>query len=655
MKRLLLLLLIILGAQARAQRPDTLWYRYDNRFTPNRAINIAAYDTIEFKLSSMIFSKPDGQTGKKSQGYLTSTPGVFMFQDPGRILYKPSSMNVDFTKETSRWCFARSKESEHFVCFWEAGASFDADAMLRVAESCWQQYAGPLGFVHEGQSSTDTYKILMRVYNQSEWLASGSGEDMKVGTLNVCPWAVTSRGGATVAHEIGHTFQYLTNVDCEANNQHGFNYGLGPDGAGGNGFWEDCANWMAYKVYPGRQFTDGEYFEGYMSRLHQNLMHENSRYHNCFYQDFLCDRYGQDFIGRLWRESIRPEDPVDAIKRLAGLTQDEFSALMYDIFVHMCTWDTPSVRAAAAHRIGAQPMVLKEVDGWYQPDSAHCPQNYGYNMTRLNVPSAGTPVTVRLESLVGTPGFRAVQTAQKGWRWGFAALQSDGTTQYSPMQTDEGEATFTVPDGTTAMWLVVMGAPRQWWHHQWDDNVANDEQWPYRVRIDGARPYGLFRTYTAQDFPDDYARHDTTVVINAQLAYSGSSYSSVRVQYDMDAISEALGLTTEQLHAVKVGSGYNPRFAGVSPNGTLTNTTTTSTSSDKCYGHWFTATGNVCGYTSDAVLFAEMYPEGYGCYIGQYPTHAKQGQTYTTRQAIVYRAADKKTYRATMEVHVKII
>lgn len=656
MKRILLSLVALAATLTlHAQRPDTLWYRYDNRFTPNKAIDISAYDTIDFKTSMMTLSKPNGEAGRKNQGYLTATPGVFMFTDPGRILYKPSSMNVDFTKETSRWCFARSKESEHFVCFWEDGASFDADAMLRVAENCWKMYAGPLGFVKPGQSSTDTYKILMRVYNQSEWMASGSGEDMKVGTLNVCPWAVSSRGGATVAHEIGHTFQYLTNVDCGANNEHGFNYGLGDNGAGGNGFWEDCANWMAYKVFPGRQFTDGEYFEGYMARFHQNLMHEDSRYHNCFYQDFLCDRFGQDFIGRIWRESQRPEDPVDAIKRLQNLSNDDFSALMYDIFAHMCTWDTPSIREAAHHRIGAHGMYLKEKDGWYQPDSARCPENYGYNISRLKVPAEGTPVTVELQSLVGTEGYRCIRPERKGWRWGFVALKSDGETVYGPMQNGEGTTTFTVPVGTTDMWLVVMGAPTEWWHHQWDDDRSNDEQWPYRVSIDGTRPYGLFHTYTADDFPDDYVRHDTTVVINAQLAYSSSNYSSVRVQYDMDAISEALGLTTAQLKAVKVGSGYNPRFAGVSTSGALNNTTTTSTSSATCFGHWFTAAGNVCGYTPDAVIFAEMYPDAYGCYIGQYPAHAKQGQTYTVRQAVVYKAPDKQTYKAVMEVHVKIV
>lgn len=657
------LLTAIVSLTAYAQRPDTLWYRYDNRFTPNKAISIADYDTIEFKSTMMVLSKPDGQPGKKNQGYMTTTPGVFMFTNPGRILYKPWSMNVDFTNPNSQWCFERSKESDHFVLFWEKGATgFDAATILNIAENCWKVYTTKLGFLKEGESSTDTYKIILRVYNQTDWLASGSGEDMKVGTLNLCPWAATSRGGMTVAHEIGHTFQYLTNVDCGANNVHGFNYGLGDNGAGGNGFWEDCANWMAYKVYTDRQFTDGEYFEGYMARCHQNLMHEDSRYHNCFYQDYLCQLYGQDIIGRLWREAIRPEDPVEALMRLEGLSTTDFARVMYDCFAHMCTWDIDGVRKAAAHRVGAHGNYLssKSVDGeeWFQVDSAHCPQNYGYNITRLKVPTAGTEIKIRFSGIAGEAGYRSVNKARAGWRWGVVTQLSDGTTVYGDMQTSKNasvdETTVVVPEGASKMWLVVMGAPTQWWHHLWDDNPANDEQWPYRVQLEGTRPYGSFKTYKPTDFPDDYARHDTTIVYNAELAYSSSSYTSVRVQYDMDAISEALGVSTALLRATKVGAAYSPRFVGVSSSGAVTNNTTTSTSSSTCFGHWFTTAGNVCGYDSSAAIFAEMYPDAFGCYVGQYPGRLKAGNTYTIRQAVLYKAADGKTYRATNEVHLRV-
>ncbi len=657
---LLLLFLSWMGIlSTAAQRPDTLWIRYDNRFLANKAYDISEYDTVVFRSSAMTWSKPNGESGTWNIGYQTSTPAVFMFNDPGRILYQPSSMTGDFTNSNNQWCFERSQESEHFVCFWEQGCTADIDYILEAAEKAWDVYTDKLGFLKVGESSTDTYKILIRAYNTTDWIASGSGEDMKIGSLNISPSGATARGGHTMAHETGHTFQYLTNVDCGADNTHGFNYGLGDDGWGGNGFWEDCANWMAYKVYPERQFTDGEYFEGYLNLCHLNLMHEDARYYNCFYQDYLCDRFGQDFIGRLWREAINPEDPVDAIMRLEELDQDGFSALMYDCFAHFCTWDIESVRSEASHRKGAHPNHLYSctVDGeeWFQVDASYCPQNYGYNITRLKLPDPGTTITVHFQGLSDEDGYRSVNKSRAGWRWGLVSYNNDGTTTYGTMQSSkEGSVSFSVTDACEELWLVVMGAPTQWWHHAWDDDSSNDEQWPYRVQIEGTRPYGCFRTYTEDDFPDDYVRKDTTVVLYAELPYSSDSWSSVAVQYDMDAVSEALGLTTEELHSIKVGSNYNPRFAGVSTNGSLTNNTTTTTSSSSCLGHWFNSSGNVCDYNSSAVIFAEMYPATFICNVGQYPARASSGKTYVVRQAVIYKDNNGTSYQATMEVHLAV-
>lgn len=650
--------LVALAMSADDLRPDTLWFRADDRFQENKAIPLVGYDTIVFSTIRMNLLSSDPTVAPGKASYNTATPGVFLFSNPGRILYKPASMPGDYTKPSSHWCFERSRESEHYVCFWEKGVETDVDAMLAIGERCWDVYTRRLGFVTPGHSSTDKYKIIMRVYNSSDWIASGSGEDMKVGTFNVSPQAVGSRGGATVAHEIGHTFQYLTNVDCGADNTHGFNYGLGENGAGGNGFWEDCANWMAYKVYPERQFTDGEYFEGYLARCHQNLMHEDSRYYNCYYQDYLCERFGEDFIGRLWRESINPEDPVDAIMRLQNLSTDDFSALMYDCFARMCTWDVEAIRDAARHRIGAHGCYLhaRTIDGeeWFQVDSAHCPQNYGYNITALKVPAAGTTLTLQLASAVGEAGYRTVSRARAGWRWGVVALMDDGSTRYGTMQDGEGTATYVVPEGTERLWLVVMGAPTRWWHHAWDDNSSNDEQWPYRVRLQGTRPSGIFRTYTADDFPADYVRHDTTITVHCTLPYSGSSYSSVRVQYDMDAVSEALGLTTAQLHALGSGANRNPRFVGISAGGAVTEGTTTTTSSATCLGHWFSTAGNVCGYDGSAAIYAEMYPADFSCNVGQYPGRLRAGRSYTVRQGIYYKVGTR-TYKATIAVVIDVL
>ncbi len=664
-KTLLSGLLCVSAPSSWAQHPDTLWFKYDNRFLPNKCWRVADYDTLLFQTSmARGVSAQEGKAPMLISYPKNTEPGQFMFTRPGRYLYRPSSMNCDFTNSNSQWCFERSKESEHFVVFWEKGVNFDQNYILERAERAWDVYVNQLGFLTPGQSKgTDNYKIVMRMYNSGDWIASGSGEDKAVGTLNLSPSAYQARGGHTVAHEVGHTFQYLTDVDNGANGRHGFGWGFAADGSGDNCFWEDCANWQGYKVYPERQFSDGEYFEAYMRTCHLNLLHEDARYNNCYYQDYLCQLYGQDFIGRLWRESNFPEDPVDAIRRLQGLSQDDFSKVMYDCFAHMCTWDIDVVRGYAKHRVGAHPLRLQAVtvegEEWYQPSAEYCPQNYGYNITELKLPVAGTTLKIDFEGLVNQSGYKTVYADRAGWRWGLVSLMADGTTQYGEMQSAKsGSIEYTVSADASRLWLVVMGAPTQWWHHEWsrwaDAPATNDEQWPYRVRTQGTSPVGLQHTYTDADFPADYQRHDTTIVVHANLAASSTSYSSVRVQYDMDAISEALGVTTSQLHTIMVGSNYNPRFAGANPSGTLTNSTTTTTSSATCYGHWFTTAGLVTNYGSSSAIFAEMYPASFECNVGQYPGRLTAGKTYTVRQVVLYRA-NSKTYRATIEVHLHVL
>ena len=490
----------------------------------------------------------------------------------------------------------------------------------------------------------------MFVKYTKDWVANGSGVDQKVGMLHVNPWAISSRDGSTVAHEIGHTFQYL--VSCDLGISHGFNYGYGDNASGGNGWWESCANWQAYKCYPNMQFTDGENFEGHLKFHHLNLLHEDWRYQNCFIQDYWCMKHGSDFIGRLWRESKKPEDPVEAYKRLNKLDQAAFCDEQMEGYMRMATWDIDGVRDQAKHRIGQHVSHLHlaaSKEGTWEVDSAHCPQNYGYSIINLNTTAPGTIVKAYFKGIAGAKGYRAINIDKAGWRYGFVAYSANGTRTYGKIESDkEGTASLTIPEDCKKLFFVVMGAPTEHWRHPWDDKADNDEQWPYQVKFENTDVYGNFSEY-----PADYERRDTTIYIDAKLAVS-NSYSSTRVQYDMAAVSQALGLSTKEMQSVGRLASSNPRFVGINASGSVYTGTTTSTSSNTCYGHWFTSTGNVCGYDSNACVFAEFYPDQYGCYVGQYPSRLQKGKTYTIRQAIQYQK-DGKWYTATMVVRLKAV
>lgn len=694
MKTLLTILAALVASVAVAQRPNCIRIEFPNdRTILSDSIPLTDIDSVVFFKTYLYAYKNGLQSKYKS--YPKDAEFNFNSSKSRAIVIPNTYQSVNFSLETSRFCFQRSQESEHFICFWEKGLTKTASGnislggytvnvpkLLSDAEKIWNVYVNDLGFIVPGSSSTDKVKIEMFIVNQSDWRADGSGDDgtvysatssgktaksQKVGLFHCTPQAATARNGHTLAHEIGHTFQYLTGVDCGST--HGLNYVLGSNSKG-NEWWEDCANWQAYKVYPSYQFTDGEYFENYMNCNHLNIHHEASRYHNCFYHDWWCHKHGKNTIGRIWREAVKPADPTQTYMKLFNLNEESFADEQFDGYMHFTSIDIDGVRDYGKSKIGRESQRLIEVpqnildsylDGdrkWWIVDPAYCVQNYGYNANPLKVPAEGTTIKASFKGLAGAPGYRNINGQYAGWRYGIAAYCNDGTRVYSDIKKDsEGEVTMTVPANCKHMWFVVMGAPTKYWTHSWDDDESNDEQWPYAVKFEGTDPAGVLKTYG--EFPADYARHDTTIVINATLAYNSSSYTYVKVQYDMNAISEALGLSTAQLKTVKrndsVSNAGDIRFAGVNSNGTTLNYyTTTSTSGDKIYGHWFNASSNVCNYDSSAMVYAEMNPDNYVCSVGQYPGRLARGKTYKIRQAIVYTHTNNKLYKAIIEVNLKI-
>jgi hypothetical protein len=699
MKRNVFLMLTFLtsamGVHMNAQtKPDTLWFQFDDPFTENEIISLTDVDSIIFGKSS--FSRyrtnpSNGKVVKLNKSYRTN--GVYRMDKVERTLVKPSAYSsVDFTKESSQWCFQRSMESEHFVCFWENGLTLsksntisynnytvNVKTLLNNGEKIWKSYVEDLGFLEPGKSTTDEHKICMFIVKTSwdgnAWRADGSGTDgtvwyydgtkkskaYKVGLFHCTPWAAGAEGGHTAAHEIGHVFQYLVSADLGTT--HGWQWGFGDNGSGGCAWWESCAQWQAFQVYPAGLFSG--YYGTYVSRSYLNLLHEGYesslfRYANYFIQYYWCQLHGQDFIGRMWRETKRPEDPVETYKRMTGATQNDFNQMMFDYACRAATWDIDGLRDRGKNYQNAFSTKLTYVEGTdntYAVDAENCPQNYGFNIIPLKGFKGGTTVKANFKGIAGADGYRKINVGKAGWRYGFVAQTTDGERVYGSMYSDkEGVAELALPENTKRAWFVVTGAPTEHWRHPWDDSDATDEQWPYQVSFEECGASGTTRTYG--DYAADYERKDTTVVLYADLAYSSSQYSSVRVQYDMDAISQALGVSTAQMKAVKrntsAGTEGTLVFAGVSKNGNKNFNTTTSTSSNTCYGHWFTTAGNVVGYDSSAAIFAEMYPDQYGCYVGQYPGRLTKGNTYIIRQAFVYTHTDGKQYTATMEVHLSV-
>ena len=506
-------------ASLAAHAQDKMWIRYDDRFKANAEISLDNVDSIEFKSNNMKLYDATttlGYTTKNYSSLLPTDAADIMFTDPGRYLLKPntySGTNYLNDKATEGYNFSHCVESEHYAIFWDVrygsdpkkiqfpgdGNIANANTVANICERCWDKYV-ELGFMVPGQSTTDKYKIQLYIPYQSEWRADASGTDGasggKTGIGHFNPWAAVSRGGGTVAHEVGHTFQYLVHADVGWD--HGFDYGYGANASGGNGWWESCADWQMYKVLPERQFTDGEYFEAYLRKLHLNFMHEEMRYDNCFFQDWWCQKHGANFIGRLWRESVRPEDPIEAYMRICGLSYDEFVEEQFEGCMHMATFDIDAVRTRAAAKVNNNPfpMPLTKVSGTtstWQVTADRCPQNFGYNVVNMTGARAGQEIKADFKGIIGEAGYRIINKLSGGWRFGFVALKTNGERVYGEVQkatyqAPEASVTMTVPQGVKKVYFVVMGAPTRYWRHPWDDDESNDEQWPYQVTFENIQP-----------------------------------------------------------------------------------------------------------------------------------------------------------------------
>ncbi len=404
----------------------------------------------------------------------------------------------------SEWAYARSAQSKHWILFWDKGYESkpsSIDGILETVDQIFEFYADSLKYItiNQGSSKTDSYKMIIRLRSSEDWEASGSGIDHQIGLLTLSRWAFESRGGQTMAHEIGHCFQYQ--VHCDNGDMNGWMYNWGTSSY--NVFWEMCAQWQAYKFYPDMQF-DNEWLTQTLNGLHRHPLSVHLRYNNYFIQDYMCHRHGMDFLGKLWNKSRSPEDPLQAYMRLTmtGTTAKKLELLgteMWEYGARMTTFDMDQLCKRGANTINKrnQTALTKDADGYWWPTADNCIENWGNNAIRLNVPANAKTVYADFEGKAGADGYTNYNKSRAGWRIGFVALQQDGTRVYgdvaSATTSDANRVvSFECPDDCSNLWLVVSGAPTAYWTRDWVswDEEGQTEQWPYRVHFYQTNVYG---------------------------------------------------------------------------------------------------------------------------------------------------------------------
>ncbi len=381
------------------------------------------------------------------------------------------------------------KETENLVAFWEAGFGPDPattedekfrvqlDSVLDETEKMFVFYRDSLKFITQGQSVTDSLRMMLYLYYNEDGTVYGGGADDTIGVMWLSPNRIQKYPYAAVAHELGHAFQ--TQVAADGNTTFG-----------GGSIYEMTSQYMLFHFYPNWMQLETYHLDNFMKNTHKAFLHEDNMYCSPYVLEYWSEKYGIDFIGKLWQQVAEGEDPVMTYKRITGIDQQAFNDEMLDAYLRFMTWDMDRIRTIAAeYANGHFTKIDSLTEGWFRIAKECCPQNYGYNGIQLDVPEAGTEIKLTFKGLIEADGFHIVQPEKAGWRYGFVALQEDGNRVYSPtFSAREGEADFVVPEQTTHLWLVVCGAPTEHWTHEIDFKPENDEQWPYEFKLTGTNP-----------------------------------------------------------------------------------------------------------------------------------------------------------------------
>jgi hypothetical protein len=236
-----------------------------------------------------------------------------------------------------------------------------------------------------------------------------------------------------------------------------------------------------------------------------------------------------------------------------------------------------------------------------------------------------------------------------GWRYGFVAF--DGSTRtYSSVGKDKnGTLSFTVPSGTTALYLVVQGSPETYVQSAWDEDESTDAQFPYSFKVVNTNIEGYFDIDETQDPKDVALSYDFTIDTTVSDGYELGSINLAASVELCQAFVLTPDVLTSKMAAITNGSTYSPEEGKI----VMLNRQTDGSLSGKAtsnLGYWLDADGNVGNWGDNGYSYYEI--SGAVLTYGQYPGHPVAGTTYQLRPTLVY-TTNGKQYKADITINLK--
>ena len=626
-----------------------------------------------------------------------------------KTVYIPDSWQYDATTEEYtedgnsqlQWSFNRSKESDNCIIFWQKGfgsdpskapslngtsMSFDVDAVLQVAETCYDLNVNKLGF--SCSNMLDKYKILILMNYTTTWTCYGGGYDYECSALWLNPATVKPAGHA-LAHEVGHSFHYMCYAEAaKYNHTSSPTIGTGFHLPVGNGqtIWEQTAQWQANQAYPSEMFSQSYPLFG--NNANYAFSHEWMRYQSYWFLYYLCQHYDDiTTVAQVWKQPMTGAvDFNQSLMRLKGLSAAALYELYFDYALRCATYDFDVAVPYRDKYIGRFDYHAVQIaENKYQVAYASAPQGTGFNVIELSVPAASTTITTRFTALkpgcalneadpgefnngnagtlisAGVTRYNRISPKSRGFRVGYVFLKDDNTREYFNDDivhckgTDEvtEDITAVVPTGTKRMFLVVSPALSSYIQHKWDEDITTDDQWPYQFELVNTTATSITPYIKEPDFEkaiDGRNISDVTLTYDvvlpptsgydgATVNFSGSALNALCTAFQMegdDIFGQIIPYSSSQQNGTIMN--YAAR-----PNGNLQKVGKT-TNGD--FGHWFNASGTAITYGSNCVVYAEFTKSTKSAVVGQYPNANADRTKRTIREALHYKESNGKTATA---------
>ncbi|MFB9661800.1 DUF6055 domain-containing protein [Glycomyces mayteni] len=349
-------------------------------------------------------------------------------------------------------------------------------------EEIYDYYVNQVDFVDPADHSVGSrYRI--NLYLCGTWSngflppANWAGPD-DIGVGHICLPYDKTWDDWVESHEFNHILQSYA-VDINIANGNGGGWGAGNPVAGP--VWEAHANYMARLQRPEVVVGSG-YF---VDRQQYRWLAQETYYGDWLMFDTIAELYGAAAVDRLWFEARQGEHPIDTIKRVLQLDQQEFATLIGEMTSRQVVYDfdqgaamrSDLWRGGGSYRPLHTDPLTSLGSNRYRINATDAPRQYGHNMIRLN------PTTSNVS--VGLTG--ASSLAGADWRFRLVAVKADFSVRYSPFYSPGQTANFSLQTGETHMMLVVAATPSVHRNYtMWQTGVG--DPFPYELTITGATP-----------------------------------------------------------------------------------------------------------------------------------------------------------------------